>query len=675
MRKGSATRIGQITPKVGELVYTTDTKELRVGDGITLGGNSVGGEGGGATNLNGLTDVTITGVPANNDVLAYNSNTTQWIRKSINNMLSISTSNYATLIFTATGVTSTFAIGAGYTSDTVIVTENGVMQVPHNDYEVSGSNLVMNYTPEAGVVLQVRKLAAVFQATTGTAVSYLDDILDVDLTTPPTNGQYLKYDSATDTWKAGSLSITTSTYDTDIFTGTGVTHLFPIGAGYNVDNILVIENGIVQVPGVDYTISGINVNFAEAPAGGMPIQVRKLATVYAGLGPTGPQGPSGPSGVAGPSGPIGPTGPVNPSATTAQNIGGGSAGALVYQTASSTTGFLSPGYSGGILKSQGPGYAPTFTTAISLGNTTATVSLDLVPGNDITYDLGSSDKRWKSLYVSSTTIYIGDYALGISTAGSLTIQNTLDPYSEPTTQIGPQGPQGPSGPQGDTGAQGPQGPTGPSGSNGTIGVDGATGPQGPQGVQGPQGPTGNTGAQGPQGPQGPTGNTGAQGPQGPTGNTGPQGPQGPSGAQGTTGNTGPQGPQGPSGPSGAQGTTGNTGPQGPQGVSGPQGPSGPSGPYVVWSVVSTATTCAVWNGYFVDTSSYPITMTLPASATIGQQIRFNDLAGTFATNAMTVSRNGHKIQGVADDLLVSNTQASFGLVYSNSTYGWKLVEV
>jgi hypothetical protein len=92
-------------------------------------------------------------------------------------------------------------------------------------------------------------------------------------------------------------------------------------------------------------------------------------------------------------------------------------------------------------------------------------------------------------------------------------------------------------------------------------------------------------------------------------------------------------------------------------------------------VVSTATTCAVWNGYFVDTTNYPITMTLPASATIGQQIRFNDLAGTFATNAMTVARNGHKIQGVADDLLVSNTQASFGLVYSNSTYGWKLVEV
>ena len=424
----------------------------------------------------------------------------------------------------------------------------------------------------------------------------------------------------------------------------------------------------------------------------------------------------------------------------------------------------------------------------------SSVNQHILPSATLTYDLGSTSSQWRSLYVGTTTIYIGDYALGVSTSGQITVQNTVDPASEPTpvvsnpldtvftitnttaassTQTGALTVAGGVGIGGDlyvggdvvankltiqlttvtttliqtddiiqtqnttaatsttTGAlivaggagiggrlhvggtiianiradastsatthalyfnavtkeittstifTGPQGPTGPSGANGTIGVNGSTGPQGPQGPTGPSGAQGNTGPQGPQGPTGATGAsvTGPQGPQGPTGNTGPQGPQGPTGNTGPQGPQGPQGvtgPQGPSGPSGAQGTTGNTGPQGPQGVTGPQGPSGPSGPYVVWSVVSTATTCAVWNGYFVDTSSYPITMTLPASATVGQQIRFNDLAGTFATNAMTVARNGHKIQGVADDLLVSNTQASFGLVYSNSTYGWKLVEV
>ena len=98
-------------------------------------------------------------------------------------------------------------------------------------------------------------------------------------------------------------------------------------------------------------------------------------------------------------------------------------------------------------------------------------------------------------------------------------------------------------------------------------------------------------------------------------------------------------------------------------------------PYLTWQIVSTATTAVAGRGYFVDTSSSAVTVTLPASATLGDTIRFNDLAGTFATNNLTVARNGHKIQGVADDLLIADNQTSFGLVYSNSTYGWKILEL
>jgi hypothetical protein len=84
---------------------------------------------------------------------------------------------------------------------------------------------------------------------------------------------------------------------------------------------------------------------------------------------------------------------------------------------------------------------------------------------------------------------------------------------------------------------------------------------------------------------------------------------------------------------------------------------------------------ATSNGYFVDTTSAALTMTLPSSATLGDTIRINDLAGTFGTNILTVGRNGHKIQGNTSDLIVSVNQSSFGLVYSNSTYGWKLMEL
>jgi hypothetical protein len=96
---------------------------------------------------------------------------------------------------------------------------------------------------------------------------------------------------------------------------------------------------------------------------------------------------------------------------------------------------------------------------------------------------------------------------------------------------------------------------------------------------------------------------------------------------------------------------------------------------MTWQIVSSSITVAANNGYFVDTTGSAVSLTLPAAAAIGNTIRFNDLAGNFAVNNLTILRNGHKIQGVADDLAVSDTQASFGLIYSNATYGWKILEV
>jgi len=96
---------------------------------------------------------------------------------------------------------------------------------------------------------------------------------------------------------------------------------------------------------------------------------------------------------------------------------------------------------------------------------------------------------------------------------------------------------------------------------------------------------------------------------------------------------------------------------------------------LTWNIASSNATMVANNGYFVDTSSAAKTMTLPISATLGDTIRINDLAGSFATNNLTIARNGHKIQGIADNLLVDADQSSFGLVYSNSTYGWKVLEL
>ena len=96
-------------------------------------------------------------------------------------------------------------------------------------------------------------------------------------------------------------------------------------------------------------------------------------------------------------------------------------------------------------------------------------------------------------------------------------------------------------------------------------------------------------------------------------------------------------------------------------------------PAVSWqSVVTGDTTMVAGRGYFVDTSSSAVTMTLPSSASAGDTIAIKDYAGTFGSNALTVARNSHKIQGDASDLTVSTERAGFTLVYVDATQGWLL---
>lgn len=78
LRRGTNAERQLITPAEGEIVYTTDTKLLYVGDGSTVGGVPVGGgEGGGSATLSGLTDVDATDV-ADNQVLTWIAGTNKW---------------------------------------------------------------------------------------------------------------------------------------------------------------------------------------------------------------------------------------------------------------------------------------------------------------------------------------------------------------------------------------------------------------------------------------------------------------------------------------------------------------------------------------------------------------------------------------------------------------------
>jgi hypothetical protein len=90
---------------------------------------------------------------------------------------------------------------------------------------------------------------------------------------------------------------------------------------------------------------------------------------------------------------------------------------------------------------------------------------------------------------------------------------------------------------------------------------------------------------------------------------------------------------------------------------------------------TTSFNAVTFTGYFVNTSSGGVTATLPSSPTVGDTIRFLDVAKTFDTNAFTVARNGNLIQGDAENLTVTSESAAFELIWSGGTFGWRIFSI
>ena len=80
------------------------------------------------------------------------------------------------------------------------------------------------------------------------------------------------------------------------------------------------------------------------------------------------------------------------------------------------------------------------------------------------------------------------------------------------------------------------------------------------------------------------------------------------------------------------------------------------------------------NGYFVNTTSGAVTMTLPATPSAGDIVSVKDYAYTFETNNLTVNRNGSPIGGGSDsDTIVYSTNGDFlTFIYVDGTRGWVL---
>ena len=94
---------------------------------------------------------------------------------------------------------------------------------------------------------------------------------------------------------------------------------------------------------------------------------------------------------------------------------------------------------------------------------------------------------------------------------------------------------------------------------------------------------------------------------------------------------------------------------------------------IEWQAVKTDNfTAASGEGYFINTTSQAITVTLPAAPALGDEVAIIDYAGTANTNNITVDRNGNLFNGVNQNITVDTDRAAFKLVFTDGTQGWML---
>jgi hypothetical protein len=136
--------------------------------------------------------------------------------------------------FTGNGVQTAFTLSVQPISENhIVVNIDGVIQLK-TAYSLSGSVLTFTSAPDNGVPIEVQTLVA----TGGSAVVRL--------------------------WS---------------YTGNGVQTAFSVSSTATANNLLVTENGILQMPITDYTVSGNSVNFVGAPSNNIAIQIREIPSI------------------------------------------------------------------------------------------------------------------------------------------------------------------------------------------------------------------------------------------------------------------------------------------------------------------------------------------------------------------------------------------------------------
>ena len=88
------------------------------------------------------------------------------------------------------------------------------------------------------------------------------------------------------------------------------------------------------------------------------------------------------------------------------------------------------------------------------------------------------------------------------------------------------------------------------------------------------------------------------------------------------------------------------------------------------SIKTTDFTAVNGQGFFVNTTSGAVTVTLPGSPSAGNIVGIADYAGTAANNNITINRNGSPFQGTTVNGVLNTERQTTTLVYVDAVQGW-----
>ena len=183
----------------------------------------------GTANLGNVANVKVTG-GSNNQILSTDgTGNLSWIAQPASIIYSDT--------FTGDGTTVSFSLAHTPTSiNQTLINYNGVLQL-RSAYTLSGNTITFSSAPASGALIEI--------STT----------LDLN--------------------QSAGVFVNRS------YTGNNVQTTFAVSTTATATSVIVTENGIIQTPGTDYTVSAGVLTFATAPTTAMAIQIRELGVMAA----------------------------------------------------------------------------------------------------------------------------------------------------------------------------------------------------------------------------------------------------------------------------------------------------------------------------------------------------------------------------------------------------------